>query len=175
MSTTMIIRTGTDKDYGLLDEIEARSDRTFLQLPGFEALIDEPRMADDLGPGRHPGALLFIAESDAPVGFAHVQDLDDCTHITQISVVPEAQGQGAGTGLLNAIATAAKTGRKRGVTLTTFRDVPWNAPFYARRGFHILDNAEMGPGLRATFADDVKLVSRYGRRCAMGRFFAPDD
>lgn len=169
----MIIRTGTDKDYGLLDGIEARSDRTFLRLPGFEAIIDEPRMAGDLGPDRHPGALLFIAESDAPVGFAYVQDLDDCTHITQISVVPEVQGQGAGTGLLDAIAAAAKRQNKRGVTLTTFRDVPWNAPFYARRGFHILDHAEMGPGLRATFAKDVAHVSRWGTRCAMGRFFAP--
>lgn len=33
------------------------------------------------------------------------------------------------------------------VTLTTFRDVPWNAPFYERRGFRVLDES----GLSAVF------------------------
>lgn len=36
------------------------------------------------------------------------------------------------------------------LTLTTFRDVPWNAPYYARRcGFHIVDDATCGSGLQA--------------------------
>jgi hypothetical protein len=31
------------------------------------------------------------------------------------------------------------------VTLRTFRDVPWNAPFYEHRGFHVVDSAELSP------------------------------
>jgi hypothetical protein len=41
--------------------------------------------------------------------------------------------------------------RQRGldaVTLTTFRDVAWNAPYYERCGFRVLDETELGPGLR---------------------------
>jgi GNAT superfamily N-acetyltransferase len=170
----MIIRTGTDSDYRLLDEIEARSDRTFLRLPGFEDIMNEPRLAADLGPDAPADSMLFVAETEEPIGFIYVRDLDDCIHVTQLSVVPEAQGMGAGTGLLNAVATAAKQKNKRGLTLTTFKDVSWNAPYYARRGFHILDDAEMGAGLKATFAKDVLHVSCYGTRCAMGRFFAHD-
>ena len=167
----MIIRTGTEADYRLLDEIEARSDRTFLRLPGFESVIDEPRMAGDLGPDRYPGAALFIAEDEKPIGFAYIRDLDDCTFVTQISVVPEAQGKGTGTALLEAATAVAKQSNKRGLTLTTFKDVPWNAPYYARRGFHILDDTEMGPDLAAYFVSDVARCSRYGARCAMGLFF----
>ena len=33
------------------------------------------------------------------------------------------------------------------VTLTTFRDVPWNAPFYARLGFRVIE--ALSPGLQA--------------------------
>jgi hypothetical protein len=34
------------------------------------------------------------------------------------------------------------------VTLTTFEHVPWNAPYYARHGFAVLSEHELGPGLR---------------------------
>lgn len=34
------------------------------------------------------------------------------------------------------------------LTLTTFTDVPWNAPYYARCGFRRLDDGELTPGLR---------------------------
>jgi hypothetical protein len=32
------------------------------------------------------------------------------------------------------------------VTLRTFRDVPWNGPFYLRRGFAVVDSAALSPG-----------------------------
>jgi len=35
------------------------------------------------------------------------------------------------------------------VTLTTFEDVPWNAPLYRHLGFRELRDDELGPGLRA--------------------------
>jgi hypothetical protein len=34
------------------------------------------------------------------------------------------------------------------VTLTTFSDVPWNAPYYQRLGFRTLAEAEVSEGLR---------------------------
>lgn len=36
----------------------------------------------------------------------------------------------------------------RGLTLTTFAEVPWNAPYYARCGFRVLDDSELSPGMR---------------------------
>jgi hypothetical protein len=34
------------------------------------------------------------------------------------------------------------------LTLTTFADVPWNAPYYARLGFEITPPNKITPGLR---------------------------
>jgi hypothetical protein len=58
------------------------------------------------------------------------------------------------------------------VTLTTFRDIPWNAPFYARLGFRELQAEELTPALRARVAEEaahglpasLRLAMRY--RCA---------
>ena len=171
-TTIMIIRTGTEADYRLLPGLEARSDETYLSLPGFEKLMGQPNITAETGPASHPGSVLFIAEhGDVPVGFVYAHDLDDCSFIAQIAVVPEAQGAGAGSALLAALRDAAQTGGRRGVTLTTYVDVPWNAPFYARRGFRRLAPDEMGPGLAASLARDVARWSRFGERCAMGLHF----
>ncbi len=35
------------------------------------------------------------------------------------------------------------------LTLTTFEQVPWNAPYYCRWGFRILEDHEWTKGLRA--------------------------
>jgi hypothetical protein len=51
---------------------------------------------------------------------------------------------------LNTLAAAVDHARKsglRGVTLTTFAHIPWNAPFYAKNGFVELAPAHVGPGL----------------------------
>ena len=57
------------------------------------------------------------------------------------------------------------------VTLTTFRDVPWNAPFYARAGFRALANHEIGPGLaevmRQEAARGLDPVTRVAMRRAL--------
>jgi len=57
------------------------------------------------------------------------------------------------------------------VTLTTFRHLPWNAPFYARRGFRVLSPDELGPGLRAALRGERAQGLR--RRVAMRRPLDP--
>ena len=39
--------------------------------------------------------------------------------------------------------------RQYPVTLTTFRDVPWNRPWYQRMGYVVLAEDDLGPGLHA--------------------------
>ena len=52
------------------------------------------------------------------------------------------------------------------LTLTTFADVPWNAPYYARCGFRILHDAEITPGLRAIRHHEAALgLDRWPRVC----------
>ena len=41
------------------------------------------------------------------------------------------------------------------MTLTTYSEVPWNAPYYERCGFHRLDEAQWTPSLRAIRAAEA--------------------
>ena len=77
-----------------------------------------------------------------------VELVDGHAHLEQISVLPEHGGQGVGTQLLDAVAGWAKGQGHAEVTLTTFRDVPFNAPLYAKRGYEIVPEAEWTDDLR---------------------------
>jgi hypothetical protein len=53
------------------------------------------------------------------------------------------------------------------VTLTTFRDVPWNAPFYTRLGFAMLDELTLPAGLAAKREQETRHGLPPETRCAM--------
>ena len=76
--------------------------------------------------------------NDQPVGFILAELHASSLLIVELSVHLDWQGKGIGRRLIACVADQA---RKRGLaslTLTTFRDVPWNAPFYARLGFEMI-------------------------------------
>lgn len=68
-------------------------------------------------------------------GFARVLNAGDYLHLEQLSVAPDFARQGVGRLLVEAVITDASKRGFRGVTLRTFADVPWNAPFYESCGF----------------------------------------
>jgi hypothetical protein len=53
------------------------------------------------------------------------------------------------------------------VTLTTFRDIAWNAPFYARCGFAELADRDLNPRLAAIRVREAALGLDVANRCAM--------
>ena len=55
------------------------------------------------------------------------------------------------------------------VTLTTFTDVPWNAPYYERLGFRRLSGDELTPGLKAIRAREAAIGLDRWPRCCMRR------
>ena len=104
-----------------------------------------------------------------------VPDLvDGNLHVEQVSVHPDAAGHGLGRSLIEWAAAEAAARGISALTLTTFRDVPWNAPYYARNcGFRIVDDAACGPGLQAIREHEVAHgLDRWPRVC-MRRDLAP--
>ncbi|GAA3138287.1 GNAT family N-acetyltransferase [Nonomuraea salmonea] len=65
-------------------------------------------------------------------------------HLDQLAVRPERMRQGIGGRLVAAVIDHARACGAPGVTLTTFRDVPWNGPWYARHGFSVLPESAWG-------------------------------
>jgi GNAT superfamily N-acetyltransferase len=101
---------------------------------------------------------LFVALSDldVPVGFALLSMLDGMVFLKEMDVDPAHARKGIGRALLQAVVEHASSLELPGVLLTTYRHVPWNAPFYERFGFRIVGPDEMTPGLAAQLAREAE-------------------
>jgi len=117
-------------------------------------------------------AVAVFACDDPALGFASVGEVDGAAHLWQLSVLPSAGRQGRGTALVSAVCDWAGRAGYGAVTLTTFRDVPWNAPFYARLGFEVVDR--LTPGLAAIrHHERVGGDDDFGPRVAMRKSVGP--
>ena len=86
-----------------------------------------------------------------------------------MSVDPAHAGRGIGAALIDHLAASARADGRPALTLTTFREIPWNAPYYARLGFAELPEAEWGPQLRALVAREATAIPGDHPRVAMIR------
>lgn len=134
------IRVARPDEYEMLRTIEEIADAMFLDvgIGPFDTAEEENHLAS---------AAVVLAAGDPPIGFVCVEVLDGAAHIWQLSVHPRAGRQGVGTALVKAACAWASSNGLPAVTLTTFRDVPWNGPFYQRLGFHVV--YDLSPGLVA--------------------------
>lgn|SRR5690606_39074622 len=96
---------------------------------------------------RDPSSVLV--EGDPPAGFALISAVDGNVHLEQLAVHPSRMRRGIGGRLVEAVLDHARAAGAPAVTLTTFRDVPWNAPWYERHGFVVWPERAWGPELRA--------------------------
>jgi GNAT superfamily N-acetyltransferase len=96
-----------------------------------------------------------LVAGSPPVGFAVVNTVDGRAHLAGLGVHPEFGRRGVGGRLLTAACALATELGRPAMTLTTFVDVPWNAPWYAARGFVELPVDRWGTGLRDLWATEV--------------------
>lgn len=115
----------------------------------------------------------IVVAGDPVLGFAHVLDLAGHWHLDQIGVLPSHGRRGIGSALLDAVHVEIGVRGGAEVTLTTYADVPWNAPFYARNGYAVLEPplpAHLQPLVEA---EERLGMPRHGTRVAMQVFLAP--
>jgi GNAT superfamily N-acetyltransferase len=116
------------------------------------------------------GARIWVMEQDdVLVGYAAVDIVDGLGHLEQISVDPRHGRRGYGAAVLAQVYEWARDNRLTAVTLTTFEHVPWNAPYYARHGFRVLEDHELGPELRQVRAAEALLGLDPALRVCMRR------
>jgi class 3 adenylate cyclase/GNAT superfamily N-acetyltransferase/ketosteroid isomerase-like protein len=105
----------------------------------------------------HAAGLLWVARAPdgEPVGFALAEIIDGQPHVEEIDVDPAHGRRGLGRALLEAVLGWARGAGFGALTLTTFRDFPWNTPFYERMGFRALAPHEIGPGLAEVVREEA--------------------
>lgn len=169
MSVT--IRLTNAADAALLPDVERSAASAFLTQPGLawiaaDRVLDEAQHQGFIAAGLH---WVAVDAGDRPVGFLAAERFDPELHIWELSVREEWQGHGIGRRLIAEACAAAETLNLTAVTLTTFRAVPWNAPFYAKVGFAILEGDEIGDRLRKVLAYETEIGLPGESRCAMRR------
>src|SRR5215475_12944833 len=121
------------------------------------SVLDETTSEGELREAQQNGRLWVGKWNDQPVGFAHVTVREpDHAHLDEIDVHPAHGRRGLGTRLVRAVCEWAQSVSYQSVTLCTFRDVAFNAPFYASLGFEIVQAADLSPALRAILADETR-------------------
>jgi putative acetyltransferase len=134
------------------------------------SVLAEQTDEDVLRRAQREGRLWVALAHDRPVGFAHVEQLEpDVAHLEELDVHPSHGRRGLGRRLVSAVCRWAAEERYRSVTLTTFRDVPWNMPFYARLGFEELPPDAQSAALRAIVADEARRGLDPAKRVVMRR------
>ena len=89
------------------------------------------------------GDVVFVA-GRPPVGFVRLAVVDGEARVEQLAVIPKWMRQGIGTRLLERAADWAGQRGHAAVSVETQRDVPWNAPFFAARGYAVVAPRERG-------------------------------
>jgi GNAT superfamily N-acetyltransferase len=134
------------------------------------SVLEETTSQADLEDAQQRGQLWVALADDVAVGFARLTLLEPgIAHLEEIDVCPEHGRRGLGRRLVITVCQWAAINGYSGVTLTTFRDVPWNMPFYARLGFDEIPPEEIGPALLSVIEDETRRGLDPGRRVAMQR------
>lgn len=163
------VRPARPEEVPRLGEVEARASERFQGL--ISADVAASTVApDELARSVAEGRVLVAADAkDRAIGFAYLIDVDGESHLEELDVVPEEGGRGLGTALLEAACALARSRGFRMLSLCTYRDIPWNAPFYLRRGFREVPLAEFSQAHRATFERERAKGYDMARRVIMVR------
>lgn len=168
MSFEARIRAAKAGDAELLPEIERSSGEAFRDVPDLAWIADDGVMsAEQHAPHIAAGGVWVAERKTRIVGFISAEAFPDAWHIWQMALASDQQKLGLGRALLEEVIEAARVRGASVVTLTTFRDVAFNAPFYARSGFRILAADELNERLQDVLANERAHGLPGERRCAM--------
>ncbi len=148
-----MIRAARPEEIALLPQIENAADERYVRV-GLRCVLEmPPQSLVSLERGRRRG-MLWVATSPLGrvVGFALMERPGNTAWLDQLSVLDLWQGRGLGTALIDRTAGRARQLGHDRLYLSTYLDVPWNAPFYERRGFSSVPRGAWPRAFRLQFA-----------------------
>jgi GNAT superfamily N-acetyltransferase len=168
--SSVMIRHPRPNEIKLLPQIENQADLRYARA-GLRRVIDmPPATIGSLQDGRRHG-LLWVAASPAgrPVGFALMKLRSGTAWLDQLSVLDRWQRHGYGAALIERSAQTAHALGFDTLYLSTYRDVPWNGPYYERRGFEEVPRGVFDRPLRIVLTMECSHGHPVWRRTIMRR------
>jgi len=164
--TGVAIRPGRAADLPHLPAIEDSGAETFAAY-GQPLADGSPPAPPDQWARALADGLLWVADdaADGVIGFLAGELAGDSLYIEEVDVLMQHQRRGHGRRLTQAAIDWARDRGLASVTLTTFRAIPWNAPFYASLGFAELAPNQLGARLARILAAEA--ANGFTDRCAM--------
>jgi len=159
MTTDYVIRRALAEELPTLVAIEHEAGLRFDAIPVINELSEVATSLETFQKAQRDGEVWVAATtSDAtPIGFAYTDVIDGALHLEELDVLSAWGRRGIGRALVETVVADARARKLSAVTLTTFRDVAWNAPYYVSLGFRVLERHELTPGLVKLLAyEDVR-------------------
>lgn len=139
-----VIKKAESRHIPLLNAIELAAATLFPEDSLPEHILSDKLPMDMLFAGKEQGMLWVAVDAeDSPVGYILLQAMEGIALLAQIDVHPNHGRKGLGTALVvHGLEHIRQYGFSE-IYLTTFSEIKWNAPFYRKLGFVILQKNEM--------------------------------
>lgn len=168
MDDVLRIRAALPSEISSMQSIEIRAARLYETVSGYEFCSQlPPRSRAEHMRILENGAAWVAVIGDKVVGFLLTLPVDGRAHVLEAATDYDSQRKGIGRHLFAEFHAWAADAGFSAATLTTYRDVPWNAPFYARIGYKIIAVDAERPQLMAVQAEEASAGFAREPRVAM--------
>jgi GNAT superfamily N-acetyltransferase len=162
------IRKARYADIAFLGQVE-RSAAEIFKSANLDFLIDGPTVDPKALAAMIDAQHLWVACDfmDYPIGFTGGENIEGDFHLAEISVAQDFQGKGVGRALMEMMEADVRREGYKAITLTTFRTLAWNGPWYGRLGFTEVNPIEMGPTYLGILENERQNGFDMSARCVM--------
>lgn len=161
------VRAAAESDLPNLVALEVEAGQLFHTV-GMSEIADHVPEISSLREALEDDRIWVAHEQSEVLAYVVAEVLDGNAHVAQVSVAQRYARRAIGRRLIELVESWGSGAGRPATTLTTFRDVPWNGPYYARLGYRELPAEHIGPELARTMAHESTLPGiDASRRCAM--------
>lgn len=147
-ASSVTFRFAAPHDAHAVRTIEFEAGQRFASV-GMAGIADAPPMEMDLVNRKIAAQqiVVAVAAGETCVGFVMFEPQATRLYVQELDVLTAYAGQRVGAALIEQVAQLARAQQLTQLTLSTYREVPWNAPYYRRLGFRDIEEAELDAAL----------------------------
>ena len=162
------IRRARFSDIQFLGPVE-RSAAELFRSANLDFLVDGSTVDPKLFAAMIDSQHLWVAcdYMDYPIGFSGGERVEGNFHLVEISVAQDFQGKGVGRALMEEMENDVRREGYKAISLTTYRNLSWNGPWYSRLGFVEMNPLEMGRAYLEILENERKHGFDMSARCLM--------